>query len=80
MKHTALYCRVSTANQDTRSQREALKEYISGHRLKNLLWYRDKATGGNLDRPAFKRLQKDIFKGKVATVRGRHYSPTLQES
>ncbi len=68
MKHTALYCRVSTANQDTRSQREALKDYVSGHRLKDVRWYRDRATGGNLDRPAFERLQKDIFKGKVATV------------
>ncbi len=68
MKHTALYCRVSTANQDTRSQREALKDYVSGHRLKDVRWYRDRATGGNLNRPGFARLQKDIFKGKVATV------------
>ena len=68
MKHTAIYCRVSTANQDTRSQREALKDYISGHRLKEVRWYRDKATGANLDRPGFQRLQKDIFTGKVATI------------
>ena len=68
MKYTAIYCRVSTANQDTRSQREALKEYISSHGLKNLFWYRDRATGSNLKRPGFQRLQKDIFKGKVATI------------
>jgi len=68
MKHVAVYCRVSTSQQDTRSQREALKEYVANHGLANVKWYTDKATGANLERPAFERLQRAIFNGRVSTV------------
>jgi len=68
MEHVAVYCRVSTDRQATRSQREALKQYLADHRLGRVRWYTDKATGANLARPAFERLQKAIFKGQVSAV------------
>ena len=38
------------------------------HALADVKWYTDKATGADLKRPAFERLQKAIFKGEVSTV------------
>ena len=68
MKHVAVCCRVSTDRQATRSQRDALKEYVAHHGFKHVKWYTDRATGGNLERPAFGRLQKAVFKGQVSAV------------
>ena len=68
MKHVAVYCRVSTDRQATRSQREALKEHVADHGFRAVKWYTDKATGANLGRPAFERLQRAIFKGQVSAV------------
>jgi DNA invertase Pin-like site-specific DNA recombinase len=69
-KAVAVYCRVSTFDQEKglKSQEKALKEYCNNHGLNNLIWYRDKITGSTMDRPAFNKLQRDIFDGKVDTV------------
>jgi DNA invertase Pin-like site-specific DNA recombinase len=69
-KIVALYCRVSTLDQEKglKSQENSLQDYCSNHGLTNLVWYRDKVTGSTTDRPAFNKLQKDIFNGKVDTV------------
>ena len=70
MKTTAVYLRVSTVDQETgiRSQEKAVREYLQNHGLKNVRWYRDRLSGATTDRPAFKKLQRDVFAGKVATV------------
>ena len=70
MSGTAIYLRVSTLDQDKgiRSQETALKDYIKGHGIQRVKWYRDKVSGATTNRPAFKRLQRDIFAGKVNTV------------
>ena len=70
MSCTAVYLRVSTLDQDKgiRSQETALKDYLKAHRIRNVKWYRDKVSGATTNRPAFKRLQKDIFAGKIDTV------------
>ena len=71
MKHTALYVRVSTANKQDKgldSQEKALIEYCRNHSISNYKIYRDKLTGGNLDRPGLKSLEQDIFRGRVVTV------------
>ena len=39
--------------------------FADGQQVK---WYRDKATGKNMDRPGWKRLEADIDAGKVSTV------------
>ena len=70
MKKVAVYIRVSTYDQEKglQSQEKALKDYCSNHGLTNLVWYKDRITGSKLDRPAFNKLQKAIFNGKIDTV------------
>ena len=69
-KQTALYIRVSTLDQESglKSQETALRDYAANHGLKNVVWYRDRVSGGTLARPAFEKLQKDVFAGKIDTI------------
>jgi len=71
-KTVALYARVSTLEmQDTglKSQEQALIEYCQNHNITTFNFYNDKASGGQINnRPQLKRLQQDIFTGKVKTV------------
>ncbi len=70
MKQTAIYLRVSTLDQESglKSQEKALKEYVKNHGISDVKWYRDRLSGSDTDRPAFQKLQDDIFAGKVSTV------------
>lgn len=65
----AAYLRTSTYDQakGQDSQRQALETYLRGHGLA-ATWYTDTVSGGTIDRPAFARMQRDIFNGKVRTV------------
>jgi DNA invertase Pin-like site-specific DNA recombinase len=63
----AVYVRVSTVDQNLDGQRLAIQTWLDGQGLQ-ARWYEDKSTGNNLDRPAFKELQKDVFNGKIKTV------------
>ena len=70
-KAVALYIRVSTLDRQIKglqSQEQALLEYCKNHGLTNTKIYRDRMTGGKIDRPQLKKLQKDIFLGKISTV------------
>src|SRR5438045_1701079 len=66
----AAYVRVSSRQQKTDSQESEIKKWLEGNGIapEQVQWYRDTETGKTLDRPAFQRLQKDIFTGKVKTV------------
>jgi DNA invertase Pin-like site-specific DNA recombinase len=68
-KFIAIYLRVSTRHQDTRSQEPDLKHwaetYANGTPIK---WYHDKFTGKTMDRPGWKRLEADMIAGKVAKI------------
>jgi len=70
MKTTAIYVRVSTFDQEKGilSQEKALKDYVKAQGMENIKWYRDRLSGASLERPAFERLQKDVFNGKVGAV------------
>lgn len=70
IKVIAVYCRVSTLDQEKglKSQEKSLQDYCNNLDFTNLAWYRDKITGSTTDRPAFNKLQRDIFTGKVNTV------------
>lgn len=71
MKAIGLYVRVSTLdkqNKGLESQEDALKDYCRNHNLTNIRIYRDKMTGSRIDRPQLKKLQNDIFLGKISTV------------
>lgn len=69
MQWIAIYVRVSTRRQDTRSQEADLKRWIEAYcdGLK-VRWYRDKATGKTMDRPGWNRLESDINAARVSSV------------
>ena len=65
---TAIYVRVSTSQQTTRSQKPDLERWIKAQDPENLgkvAWYSDKATGKNMDRPGWQKLQRTIDAGQV---------------
>ena len=69
MQHIAIYVRVSTRKQDTRSQEPDLKQWETAYADgRPVAWYRDKATGKTMDRPGWLRLKSAIDAGKVSTI------------
>lgn len=71
MKKTiAVYIRVSTTGQNEAGQRQELEHWLTGNGIPSdaVRWYVDKKSGDTLARPAFARLQTDIFGGDVGTV------------
>ena len=70
MKNAAAYIRVSTFDQDKGldSQKRAIKEWAKNNGIKRIQWYVDKISGVRTNRPAFNKLQKDIFAGKIGIV------------
>lgn len=68
-KHTAIYIRVSTAQQSTRSQEADLKRWVTSQEPDGQIkWYQDKATGKNMNRPGWQKLQTAIDSGKVSRL------------
>ena len=63
----ACYIRVSTVGQNEKSQVNELKTYCRNHGLEPV-WFIDKASGTNLERPAFEHLQQKLFLGEFKTV------------
>ena len=69
MKKIAIYIRISTASQSLASQKAEIQKWLDGNANgRDVVWYEDKATGNNLNRPGFKKLEKAIFNGEVDTV------------
>jgi DNA invertase Pin-like site-specific DNA recombinase len=70
IKQVGCYVRVSTVGQNEAGQRAQITSWLTGNGIEpsNVKWYVDKSTGDNLDRPAFKKLQKAIFAGEIGTV------------
>ena len=66
----ACYARVSTSHQKNDSQVAEITKWLkaNGYDESQIEWYKDKESGKTLDRPEFKRLQADIFSGRVKTV------------
>ena len=65
---TGAYIRVSTADQNEASQKREIRKYLKGHGSTDVVWYLDKSTGDNLERPDFQRLERDLFNGETKTV------------
>ena len=63
----ACYIRVSSYSLNEESQVKELTSYCQNHGY-DPVWYIDKATGTNLDRPAFDEMQSAIFNGEVKVV------------
>lgn len=64
----AIYVRVSSRQQDTRSQEPDLKRWIEAYADLPVVWYRDKFTGRTMDRPGWRKLEADLIAGKVAKI------------
>src|ERR1051326_149629 len=69
-KIVACYVRVSTAEQNLDSQRAEINAYLHNHGIdmSRVAFYEDKESGASLQRPAFEKLQRDMFRGRVSTV------------
>jgi DNA invertase Pin-like site-specific DNA recombinase len=66
-KHIAIYMRVSSKAQDTRSQEPDLKRWAEAQ-AEPVKWYRDKFTGKTMDRPGWRALENDLAAGRVSSV------------
>lgn len=66
----AVYLRVSTVGQNEAGQRREVLRWLRGNGIPDadVRWYVDKRSGDNLKRPAFERLQRDVFGGEVRSV------------
>jgi DNA invertase Pin-like site-specific DNA recombinase len=68
-QHIAIYVRVSSKRQDTRSQESDLKTWAAAFaKDMPVKWYIDKATGKSMNRPGWKQLEADMASGKVAKI------------
>jgi DNA invertase Pin-like site-specific DNA recombinase len=67
MKHTGIYLRVSSKQQDHASQLPDLERWAAAHDG-TVDWYRDKFTGKTMDRPGMEKLIADLRLGKVERI------------
>lgn len=66
-KHNAVYVRVSSRAQDTRSQLPDLRAYTSA-KHEPVCWYEDKFSGKTMDRPGWLKLEAAIRRGEVGQL------------
>ena len=67
-RHPAIYLRVSSQSQDVRSQEPELKRWAAAQDGPAAVWYRDKATGTNMQRPGWEQLWADVLTGQVSRI------------
>lgn len=68
-RHIAIYCRVSSKQQDNASQRPDLERWIVAHADgREVNYYEDQFTGRTMSRPAWSRLMKAVHAGKVEQI------------
>src|SRR4051812_25930974 len=69
-KPIAVYLRKSAKDQKFDSQRDVILQWLTsnGIDMDKVEFYLDSETGRRMSRPAFDRLQADVFAGKVKTI------------
>lgn len=65
---TALYVRVSSKSQQHRSQLADLKRWAEAYGDGQVKWYRDTATGTNMERSGWEKLWADVQAGKITKI------------
>lgn len=78
------YIRVSTKEQNTDRQHEALKEYGKNSKLKYKATFEDRATGKNFERPQYQLLKETVKSGDTIVIKeldrlGRNFMDTPKE-
>ena len=66
-QHVAIYARVSSNQQDIRSQEPDLQRFAEACG-EPVVWYTDKQSGRTMDRPGWNRLEDDIATGRVSKI------------
>ena len=66
-KHIAIYARVSSKQQTTKSQEPDLKQWAASQK-EPVKWYRDQASGKSMDRKEWNKLEAAIRCGKISQV------------
>ncbi len=66
-RYVAMYARVSSGRQDTRSQLPDLEKWAAAQD-DTVKRFQDKATGTKMDRPGWNKLEKDIRLGRVKSI------------
>ena len=66
-KHIAIYLRVSTRAQDTKSQEPDLERYAESQAAR-VVFYRDKHTGKTMNRPGWDKLTHAMARGEVESI------------
>ena len=68
-RHIAIYVRVSSKQQDTRSQEHDLRRWAEAiGDDQRVVWYTDTSTGTNMNRPDWRKLEAGIRAGKVSKL------------
>ena len=68
-QHIAVYVRVSSRKQDTRSQLPDLRRWAEAYGDgATVIWYRDTASGRTMDRPGWRKLEAALKTGAVSRV------------
>jgi DNA invertase Pin-like site-specific DNA recombinase len=70
-KICAVYLRVSTSQQSTRSQKPDLQRWLAAQdpsSVGKVRWFTDKASGREMSRPHWDKLQREIESGNVKTL------------
>jgi DNA invertase Pin-like site-specific DNA recombinase len=78
------YIRVSTREQNTDRQQEALKEFSVKNNLKYTVVFEDKASGKDFERPQYKTLKAILRSGDIVIIKeldrlGRNYNDIQTE-
>ena len=78
------YIRVSTKDQNTDRQHEALKEYAKANNLKYKAIFEDKSSGKDFDRTQYKALKEIVKAGDTIIIKeldrlGRNFMDTPKE-
>ena len=70
MKSAAAYLRVSTTQQDWKLQRAAVERAASarGDRIPKRLWFEEKKSGRNIERPVLQKLRAAVRAGNVGRL------------
>jgi DNA invertase Pin-like site-specific DNA recombinase len=64
---TAIYLRVSSQSQDIKSQEPDLQTWAKAQ-ADDVRWYKDKATGTNMERPGLDKLLAEARAGQISRV------------